>query len=113
MRDHRFPLLLVFLFGHRVGASDRRIDRPDQRWTSENGHLIDEPQHIIQPCLLLLRRAAQIAVRPHAGANGSANQAVPFQLSLYVAWIDMGGVLDRNLDRIEAPLLESFKMGGA
>ncbi len=40
--DHRAPLLLVFGRRHRVGAANRRINRPDQRRAIQHHHLIDD-----------------------------------------------------------------------
>ena len=108
-----FHCSLVFGRRHRVGAAYRGIDRPDQRRAFEHDHLVNDLLHVVQAVLLLFGRAAQIAVRPEAGASRAADQAVLVQLALHVRRVDVGRVLDGNLDGVKAPLLELFEQFGA
>ena len=103
---HRLPLLLVFGGRHGVGPAHGRIHRPHHRRAIQHHHLVDHLLQVVEAVLLLLGRAAQITVRPQAGADRAADEALLVQFALYVRRVDMRGVFDGNLDAVKAPLLE-------
>src|SRR5262249_45991609 len=107
------PLLLVLRRRDRIGATDGRIDRTDQRRTIQHDHLIDYLHHVFQAVLLLLRCAAQVTVRANAGARPAPAQPALVQLALYIGWVDMRGIFDGDFDAFEAPTFEFGKQLGA
>ena len=70
---------------HGVGPSDRRIHRPDQGRTIQQHHLIDHGHHVFETRFVAGGRAAQIPVRPHAGADRAADQTGLVQSALNFA----------------------------
>jgi len=109
MADDGAPLLLVFIGRDGVGAAHSGIDGADQGGAIERDHLVNEAAHVIEAGLLGLGRAAQIAVRPHAGAHGTADEAVLVQLAFDVGGVNVGGVFDGDFDGVEAPFFELFE----
>ena len=71
--------------------------------------MIEQLFQIVQADLLLFWRAAQIAIRSHAGTNRAANQSVTIELAFDMFRSNMAWLFDRQLDRLETPLLELFE----
>ena len=110
MAHDGFPLLLIFGRRHRIRAPDRGIHRPDQRWAIQRDHLVEELHHVCQSGLLLVGRAAQVAVRAQTGADRAAGKAVAGELLLHIDRVDVGRVFDGDLDGVKAPALELRKL---
>jgi len=106
MLDDGLPLLLVFVGRNSVGASNRRIDGPDQRGTIQLDHLVDQLHQIFKAGLLLFGRPAQIPIGPHASAHRTARETVLFQFFAYVARLDVFGRFNRYFHRIKPPFFE-------
>jgi len=71
--------------------------------------LIEQRGHVIKTRLLLLWRAAEVAIRPHAGTDRTAGKSIFLEFGFDVRRIDVRRVLDWYFDRIEAPFLKVGK----
>lgn len=109
MLDDGGPLLFVFIGRDGIGAADCGIHRSDERRAVEHDHLVDELGHVIQPGLLVFGRSAEIAVRSHASANGTANEFMFVEFAFYMGGIDVGRVFDGDFDGVETPAFELRK----
>lgn len=106
-------MLLVFVGRNSVGTANRGINGADKGWAIEHDHLVDELHHVTEAGLLILGRAAEVAIWAHAGANRAANKFVFVQFAFYVGRIDVRGIFDGNFDGIESPAFELWKEFGA
>ena len=89
--------------GHGVGAARFRVNRADERGAVQHDHVVDEALEVSEADFLLARRAAQVAVRSHAGADRAADQPRLVELAFDAYRVDMRGVFDGQFDGFEAP----------
>ncbi len=98
MPDMRLPIGYALAYPERLPVAYGAID-----WTKLATLEFEEPDHSVFPCLGLAYRAGRTGDLAPAWLNAANEVAVGAFLSRRIAWTSIAEVVERTLDRYEAP----------